>query len=329
MLYLNIQDFGAKGDGRTDDTAALIKGLEAVAKENGTLYFPKGNYMIHPVKVPSHVTLMGNSAWGGASSDSASLGHTRLTALSGDARALLDLDKCIGTRIIGLTLDGQNLGKELHGVYSCHGGVEQNNCYEDCMICNFTGSGLKMDWVWVFAIRRCRICNNRLYGVDVDRGYDGWVVDNRIEGNGLWGINAGPGMVCYTANTILSNKEGGLLADDTQNVNITGNSFVENGGPGIAIRHSRASAVSGNSLLGNGLQKSGLDSCGLQMQDSTGISVMGNVLSGGRNQSPEHGIVAQRLSGCTICANTLFRSSTGEALVTEGNLDCAVSGNMC
>ena len=56
---------------------------------------------------------------------------------------------------------------------------------------------MKMDWVWVFAVRRCRITNNRLYGIDVDRGYDGWVIDNNIVKNGLWGINAGPGMVCY------------------------------------------------------------------------------------------------------------------------------------
>ena len=110
---------------------------------------------------------------------------------------LLDLDACMGTRLIGLTLDGKNLGTKMHGIYSCHGGVEQNNCYEDCLICNFSGSGLKMDWVWVFAVRRCRITNNRLYGIDVDRGYDGWVIDNNIVKNGLWGINVGPGMVCY------------------------------------------------------------------------------------------------------------------------------------
>ena len=241
MLYWNIREFGAKGDGKTDDTAALVQGLEAAAKENGTLYFPMGNYAIHPVKVPSHVTLLGNSAWGeGEPSKPDSLGHTRLTALSGEARALLDLDACMGTRLIGLTLDGKNLGTKMHGIYSCHGGVEQNNCYEDCLICNFSGSGMKMDWVWVFAVRRCRITNNRLYGIDVDRGYDGWVIDNNIVKNGLWGINAGPGMVCYTANTVAQNLEGGLLADDTQNINVTGNSFRNNGGPGILIRNSRA-----------------------------------------------------------------------------------------
>lgn len=325
MLYLNIQDFGAKGDGKTDDTAALIRALEAVSKENGTLYFPKGNYLIHPVQVPSHVTLMGNSAWGGPSGDAGALGHTRLTALSGDARALLDLDKCMGTRIIGLTLDGQNLGTEFHGVYSCHGGVEQNNCYEDCLICNFTGSGLKMDWVWVFAVRRCRITANRLYGIDVDRGYDGWVVDNCIEGNGLWGVNAGPGMVCYTANLIRNNQEGGLLADDTQNVNITGNRFDGNGGPGLAIRNSRSIAVSGNSFHQNGLKQTGSQSCALLAEDSTGISIMGNTLSS--TEPAAYGLIARRLSGSAVSANTLPASVQTARLLAEDNTDTFIESN--
>ena len=293
MLYWNIREFGAKGDGKTDDTAALVQGLEAAAKENGTLYFPMGNYAIHPVKVPSHVTLLGNSAWGeGEPSKPDSLGHTRLTA----------------------------------------GGVEQNNCYEDCLICNFSGSGMKMDWVWVFAVRRCRITNNRLYGIDVDRGYDGWVIDNNIVKNGLWGINAGPGMVCYTANTVAQNLEGGLLADDTQNINVTGNSFRNNGGPGILIRNSRACAVSGNTVLGNGAAKGERGSCGLSVQDSVGITIVGNTISEGGPlkggpQVPEIGLEARGLEDCTITGNTLYRSARREWLKTSENQRSVIANN--
>ena len=90
MYYLNIRDFGAKGDGQTDDTAALLAAMEAATKEYGTVYFPAGNYCIHPVKVPSHITLLGNSSWGysGGRTDEAGnhydpgyLGNTVLTAL--------------------------------------------------------------------------------------------------------------------------------------------------------------------------------------------------------------------------------------------------------
>ena len=43
----SVKDFGAKGDGKTDDTEALQKAVDTVAKKvsrygSGTLYFPKG-----------------------------------------------------------------------------------------------------------------------------------------------------------------------------------------------------------------------------------------------------------------------------------------------
>lgn len=331
MNYLNVHDFGAKGDGKTDDTVAITKALETVAKENGTLYFPMGNYMIKPLKVPSHITIMGNTAWSGAGDDPA-LGHTRLTALNGDARALLDLDACIGTRIIGMTLDGKNLGKEMHGIYSKHGEVEQNNCYEDCAICNFTGTGLKMDLVWVFAIRRCLIANNKLHGIDVDNGYDGWVMDNRVENNGLWGINAGPGMVCYTSNTIKGNQGGGIIADDTQNINVTGNNFVDNGGPAIYINKSRASAISGNTLIGNSLKKTELECSSIVVKNSVGISVMGNSVSGtscceGNCDAPDYGIVAIDLSDCVISANAMHGCAKKEILHVSGKNNSIIENN--
>ncbi len=45
----NVRDFGAKGDGITDDTKAIE---DALAKGDGTLQFPKGDYLItHPIKI--------------------------------------------------------------------------------------------------------------------------------------------------------------------------------------------------------------------------------------------------------------------------------------
>jgi hypothetical protein len=55
----NVKDFGAKGDGITDDTQAFLKGIEAVAE--GTLLVPKGRYIITDV-LPiekSHFVLRG------------------------------------------------------------------------------------------------------------------------------------------------------------------------------------------------------------------------------------------------------------------------------
>lgn len=58
---LNIRDFGAAGDGKTDDTAAFTAALKEAARAGGDLVFvPRGNYLIRgTLDVPEHVTLEG------------------------------------------------------------------------------------------------------------------------------------------------------------------------------------------------------------------------------------------------------------------------------
>ena len=43
-LMVNVKDFGAKGDGATDDTQSIIDAKDEAIKSNKTLYFPKGVY---------------------------------------------------------------------------------------------------------------------------------------------------------------------------------------------------------------------------------------------------------------------------------------------
>src|SRR5688500_12633250 len=64
---VNVQWFGAKGDGITDDTAAVqlaINFLKSI--EGGTVFFPKGKYVITNVdfigKQYSNISIIGNHA---------------------------------------------------------------------------------------------------------------------------------------------------------------------------------------------------------------------------------------------------------------------------
>lgn len=57
----SVRDFGAQGDGKTDDTAAFQKALDAAAQAGGGLvYAPRGNYLFAGhLNVPPAVTLAG------------------------------------------------------------------------------------------------------------------------------------------------------------------------------------------------------------------------------------------------------------------------------
>ena len=56
----SVKDFGTKGDGKTDDTAAFQKALDKAGKTGGIVFVPAGAYMIKDrLNVPSRVTLEG------------------------------------------------------------------------------------------------------------------------------------------------------------------------------------------------------------------------------------------------------------------------------
>ena len=53
----NVRDFGAAGDGRAKDTAAIQSAIEACAKAGGgTVYLPAGRYLTGTIQLRSHIT---------------------------------------------------------------------------------------------------------------------------------------------------------------------------------------------------------------------------------------------------------------------------------
>lgn len=56
--FYNVRLFGAKGDGKTLDSPAINKAIEAASNEGGgTVFIPAGNYLSGSIRLKSHTTL--------------------------------------------------------------------------------------------------------------------------------------------------------------------------------------------------------------------------------------------------------------------------------
>lgn len=57
---VSVLDFGAKGDGKTDNTQAFQKALDSFGTKGGTVYIPRGTYLFTgSLNIPQAVTLKG------------------------------------------------------------------------------------------------------------------------------------------------------------------------------------------------------------------------------------------------------------------------------
>ena len=102
--WINAKDFGAKGDGITDDTAALQSAITYVAQNYAVLWLPHGTYRttqtLHVLNLRSGQIVGEDPAttsivWAGSSSS--------------NAVALIDCSSCVTYTIKRLTLDGAGL----------------------------------------------------------------------------------------------------------------------------------------------------------------------------------------------------------------------------
>lgn len=55
--FFDVTKFGAKGDGRTIDTAAVNRAIDAAATRGGTVYFPAGTYASYSIHLKSNIAL--------------------------------------------------------------------------------------------------------------------------------------------------------------------------------------------------------------------------------------------------------------------------------
>jgi hypothetical protein len=185
----NIRDFGAVGDGRTDDTVAIKSAFAYIASRNGgKLLFPDGDYVVtSPITLPSAVTIEGTNGLTSNSpiSDIPRKNPVRIT-LAGSNKSLFRIGECtekVTIRDIELyaqSNDGTN-GIEAMGAYNS----SQGFYFERVVFHNFNRGiyayGLpqtNLNWQFDYVkLNACRFVFNRDAGIYTNVRNSDWKIE--------------------------------------------------------------------------------------------------------------------------------------------------------
>jgi hypothetical protein len=334
--WIDARQFGAAGDGKTDDTAALQRAIDAAAESSGGVFLPPAVYFSRELHVRPGIALVGIPAWNYSFG-----GGTVLRLADATSPGLLNLTDARGSTLDGLALDGRNLGTNVHGIFTArtaYGQHEDGFRIERCQVAHFTGDGLSLSHAWCFSVRHCEMMANRGDGLSL-RGWDGFILDNWLSGNGRAGFaaRAENASVTFSANRIEWNREENFVVVGGDGYQITGNFFDRAGTVGIALRQNphneswNKGPCTQFSITGNFVKRSGKfadagthDSAQIVLEGATGVTCTGNVLQSGRDDgnqgvwSPSAGIVYQGLENCVIANNTLHNGALRQLLVDLG-----------
>lgn len=140
-LSANVRSFGAKGNGVTDDTAAV---RTALAKGIKALYFPAGNYLLKEIVIDSGVTLWGDGENSVLIQSENATGHfirSKDFDTYANGVATGSMDGTVNTvRIEKLKLSGNRVAN--HNGIAIYG---YNIVLDSLNVCNFGGYGIHLE----------------------------------------------------------------------------------------------------------------------------------------------------------------------------------------
>ena len=190
----NVRDFGAKGDGVSDDTIAIKSALAFIANQSGgILFFPPGDYLVgtqadyKPIGIPSATIIEGVSGVNSAAPTNFLKTKTpaRIT-LAGRKRALFRIGECTEKVIVqNIELyaqsDDETYGVEATGVVASAQGVTFDNVSFNSFYRGLYAHGLpqnNLQWQFDYIkVRNSRFNDNRDAGIYTNILNSSWYVE--------------------------------------------------------------------------------------------------------------------------------------------------------
>ena len=295
-LVVNVKDKGAKGNGSTDDTAAIQAAVDQVAGSGGTVLVPDGTYLIDAitsVKIKSDITFRMSKG-------------TILKALPNgkDGYNIINVSDASNVNVIDGTLIGERdehtastgewgMGIILRGATNVViEGVTAKNCWGD----GFYISGVSKN------VKFCSVIadNNRRQGMSII-SVDGMVVKDSVFKN-----TSG---TAPQAGIDLEPNDG----DTISNVQIVNSQFIGNKGTGILFAQvSKHSFIKNITLDGNDISS---NAGGIRIINTTGHRIINNLLKDNQGY------------GIGLYEGSKGNSITGNTLTGKNGIKDEVSGN--
>lgn len=308
---INVREFGATGDGVTNDTTAFQAALDAVPSIGGTVFVPCGEYLLGAVTIKSNTVLLGAGR----------CSYLNFT-VTGSPAVAISINTTSHVRIAHMRIGGS--AERMISINGSTFVVIEDNDISGAVV---SGAG---DPAGI-----------HMSGAPSDI----WIMNNRFSGNGLGGaglggadigLNSGGGTGLYiNGNQCISTGAAyGIALNNLTYSEISGNTIANmvgnttNNGMGILLYGTASGLSHHNVVQGNTIQNT--DGSGIYAQD-TPLSVFGgNVVENTAKTQADGSLLVGAIAvnnGPTTITGNVIRNSGKAGITIQGDRH-AVSNNV-
>lgn len=240
-LIVNVKDYGAKGDDKTDDTDAI----HAACAAADVVFFPRGIYRTRGVKVPSRTALVGS--WTREYGTPYPEHGARIRPLTAAQTGSIISLEGSGSKLEGLTVAGAGKASAEHnGITMGNQGIVTQCTVYGCV------QGIDGRYRNGNIITQNQIHDNK--GSGIATVLDTIVTHNTINANGWHGISLPDGANDNNIgfNKIEWNQGRGISVDGANACNIVSNIVDRNGLAGITVINTYSGSCGPNIVRRNG-----------------------------------------------------------------------------
>lgn len=318
---VNVKDYGAAGDGVTDDRAAIMAAIAAITA-GATLFFPPGVYRVTSGGIP---VAKGSFRMSGSR---ATLLHDFFDTNQHFVQLLAD-----SVEVCGLTfasLPGYSRASA--------GGLLITNAaninVHDCTFMNgqsasvwFTGAAASYG-----RVANCYISNGKADGIHMTDGANRMtVIGNTVVGcqdDAISIVRNGGGAECYEigiiGNTVSNCHRGGIVVIGARTVTVSGNTVTYVGLNSILAYDYGGGGPSGVLITGNTLQGCGwfasvsINAASIYIGGASGVVIKGNTVNPGTGALPNALMRVTGVDGLEVVGNS-FGSCADDGMVFTGS----------